>query len=887
MGLLSRLLGEGSEREIRRLEPIVQEINQLEPEMERLSAEALRAKTDEFRARIAEALDGVGEEARKAAAQEVLDDLLPEAFALVREASRRTIGQRHFDVQLMGGAILHKGKIAEMKTGEGKTLVATLPIYLNALLGRGGHLVTVNDYLSRRDAGWMAPIYHALGLSVAAIGHEFSGIYDLAYDDPHPHHDDRLNHFRPVTRREAYHADVTYGTNNEFGFDYLRDNMVLRVEDVVLGDLYYAIVDEVDFILIDEARTPLIISGMVEAPTERYKQFAQIVRRLTPGADYTVEEKIKNATLTEEGVTKVERILGIGNLSDPEHVDLMHHIQQAVRAHACYKKDVDYVVKDGQVIIVDEFTGRLMFGRRYSDGLHQAIEANEGVKVERESQTLATITFQNFFRMYQKLAGMTGTAKTEEEELQKIYNLPVVVIPTHKPMIRQDHPDVIFKNERAKWKAVVAEIEEWHKQGRPMLVGTRSIEKNETLSEMLRRRGIPHQLLNAKNHEKEAEIIAQAGRLGAVTVATNMAGRGVDIILGGNPPDPPEAEKVKALGGLHVVGTERHEARRIDNQLRGRSGRQGDSGSSRFYVALDDELMRIFGGERVAAWMDRLRIDEDTPIEANLVSRQIEGAQKKVEQYHFDVRKHVLEYDDVMNVQRKVIYEERRKVLRGENLRENLVDMIERLVEETVNLYCPSSVPRDEWDIPGLREAAAALIPHLADVREENLRGSSDEIIEFLLARALEAYEAKEREVGEETFREIERLILLQVFDRKWIDHLQNMESLREGIGLRAYAQASPLIEYQREGYDLFQQMLHDIQEEAVKFLLRVQVGPETPVPAPRVRQPVALGGRGSGAGGANPHASPAAREQRKIGRNDPCWCGSGKKFKKCHGRDV
>ena len=887
MGLLSRLLGEGSEREIRRLEPIVQEINQLEPEMERLSAEALRAKTDEFRARIAEALDGVAEEPRKAAAQEVLDDLLPEAFALVREASRRTIGQRHFDVQLMGGAILHKGKIAEMKTGEGKTLVATLPIYLNALLGRGGHLVTVNDYLSRRDAGWMAPIYHALGLSVAAIGHEFSGIYDLAYDDPHPHHDDRLNHFRPVTRREAYHADVTYGTNNEFGFDYLRDNMVLRVEDVVLGDLYYAIVDEVDFILIDEARTPLIISGMVEAPTERYKQFAQIVRRLTPGADYTVEEKIKNATLTEEGVTKVERILGIGNLSDPEHVDLMHHIQQAVRAHACYKKDVDYVVKDGQVIIVDEFPGRLCPGRRYSDGLHQAIEAQEGVKVERESQTLATITFQNFFRMYQKLAGMTGTAKTEEEELQKIYNLPVVVIPTHKPMIRQDHPDVIFKNERAKWKAVVAEIEEWHKQGRPMLVGTRSIEKNETLSEMLRRRGIPHQLLNAKNHEKEAEIIAQAGRLGAVTVATNMAGRGVDIILGGNPPDPPEAEKVKALGGLHVVGTERHEARRIDNQLRGRSGRQGDSGSSRFYVALDDELMRIFGGERVAAWMDRLRIDEDTPIEANLVSRQIEGAQKKVEQYHFDVRKHVLEYDDVMNVQRKLIYEERRKVLLGENLRENLVDMIERLVEETVNLYCPSSVPRDEWDIPGLREAAAVLIPHLADVREENLRGSSDEITEFLLARALEAYEAKEREVGEETFREIERLILLQVFDRKWIDHLQNMESLREGIGLRAYAQASPLIEYQREGYDFFQQMLHDIQEEAVKFLLRVQVGPETPVPAPRVRQPVALGGRGSGAGGANPHASPAAREQRKIGRNDPCWCGSGKKFKKCHGRDV
>src|SRR3990170_4288081 len=706
MGLLSRLLGEGSEREIRRLEPIVQEINQLEPEMERLSAEALRAKTDEFRARIAEALDGVAEESRKAAAQEVLDDLLPEAFALVREASRRTIGQRHFDVQLMGGAILHKGKIAEMKTGEGKTLVATLPIYLNALLGRGGHLVTVNDYLSRRDAGWMAPIYHALGLSVAAIGHEFSGVYDPTFDDPHPHHDDRLNHFRPATRREAYHADVTYGTNNEFGFDYLRDNMVLRVEDVVLGDLYYAIVDDVDFILIDEARTPLIISGMVEAPTERYKQFAQIVRRLTPGADYTVEEKIKNATLTEEGVTKVERILGIGNLSDPEHVDLMHHIQQAVRAHACYKKDVDYVVKDGQVIIVDEFTGRLMLGRRYSDGLHQAIEANEGVKVERESQTLATITFQNFFRMYQKLAGMTGTAKTEEEELQKIYNLPVAVIPTQRSMIREDFPDQIYKTERGKWKAVVEEIIHWHTQGRPILVGTRSIEKNEHLSDMLRRRGVPHELLNAKQHEREAEIIAQAGRLGAVTIATNMAGRGVDIILGGNPPDSAEAGRVRDLGGLHVIGTERHEARRIDNQLRGRSGRQGDPGSSRFYIGLDDELMRLFAGQRIAGIMDRLGIDESVPIEHPLVTRQIESAQKKVEQYHFDVRKHVLEYDDVMNVQRKVIYGERRKVLAGENVRDTILDILERLAGELVDAQAAPDAAREEWDLDGLREAA-------------------------------------------------------------------------------------------------------------------------------------------------------------------------------------
>ncbi len=889
MGLLQRLLGDASEKEIRRLEPIVQDINQLESEYERLSEDALRAKTEEFRADIAETLRDVPEERQKAAAQEALDGVLPEAFAAVREASKRTIGLRPFDVQLLGGAVLHKGKIAEMKTGEGKTLVATLPIYLNALRGRGAHLVTVNDYLSRRDAGWMGPIYHALGLSVAAIGHEFSGLYDPAFSDPHAHHDDRLNHFRPVTRREAYGADITYGTNNEFGFDYLRDNMVLRVEDIVLRDLYYAIVDEVDFILIDEARTPLIISGMVEAPVDRYRQFAQVVRRLTAGTDYTVEEKIKNATLTDEGVANLERLLGLGNMADPEHFDLMHHIHQALRALACYKKDVDYVVKDGQVIIVDEFTGRLMFGRRYSDGLHQAIEAAEGVKVERESQTLATITFQNFFRMYEKLAGMTGTAKTEEEELQNIYNLSVVVVPTHRAMVREDHTDVVYKSERAKWKAIVTEIEEEYKRGRPVLVGTRSIETNERLSEMLRRRGVAHQILNAKQHEREAETIAQAGRVGAVTVATNMAGRGVDIILGGNPPEPGEAEKVRQLGGLHVLGTERHEARRIDNQLRGRSGRQGDAGSSRFYVALDDELMRIFGGERVAAWMDRLRIDEDTPIEASLVSRQIQGAQKKVEQYHFDVRRHVLEYDDVMNVQRKVIYEERRKVLRGENLRENLVDMIERLIEDTVALYCPPGTPRDEWDVSGLQEAAGALVPALAEMREEDLRaGAADQVQELLTTRALEALEAKEQEVGAEAFPEIARLILLQVIDRKWIDHLHNMEALREGIGLRAYAQVSPLIEYQREGYDLFQEMLRDVQEETVKFLMRVQLEPNAAVPAPRARQPVALGGRGGG-GGPQPlggGAPSGAREHRKIGRNDPCWCGSGKKYKKCHGRE-
>ncbi|MDQ7821009.1 MAG: preprotein translocase subunit SecA [Armatimonadota bacterium] len=866
-GLLARLLGDTNARHLQRLAPLVDEINRLEPEIAALSDAALAGKTAEFRERLESG--------------ETLDDLLPEAFAVVREAARRTLGLRHFDVQLMGGIVLHQGKVAEMKTGEGKTLVATLPVYLNALTGAGVHVVTVNDYLARRDAGWMGPIYHALGLSVAVITHEFSGLYDPGFTDPHPHADDRLNHFRPITRREAYQADITYGTVSEFGFDYLRDNMALRPQDLVQRDLAYAIVDEVDFILIDEARTPLIISGMLEESTRKYYEFARLVERLTPGRDYTVDEKLRTAHLTEEGIARVERALGVQNLADIEHVDLMHHIQQALRAHACFRRDVDYVVKDGQVIIVDEFTGRLMFGRRYSDGLHQAIEAKENVRIERESQTLASITIQNYFRMYRKLAGMTGTAKTEEEELQKIYNLPVVVIPTHRPMIRQDLPDLVYKTERAKWRAVVEEIAHWHRLGRPVLVGTRSIEKNEALSEMLRRRGIPHQVLNAKHHEREAEIIAQAGRLGAVTIATNMAGRGVDIILGGNPPDPAEAEKVRELGGLHVIGTERHEARRIDNQLRGRAGRQGDPGSSRFYVALDDELMRLFAGQRVAAIMDRLGIDEDTPIEHPLVSRQIENAQKKVEQYHFDVRKHVLEYDDVLNVQRKVIYGERRKVLFGENLRENILDMIERLVDGLVDVHCPPDARPEEWDLAGLREAAARLIPPLADVALPE--GSRDALAQALRSAALAAYERKEQEVGPQTLREIERLVLLQTIDRKWIDHLYAMDSLREGIGLRAYAQVSPLIEYQREGYDLFQRMLTEIQEEAVQVLFRVQV--EGPAPAPR---PLAAPARRPVAAGTPRAAAPAAAGDgpRKLGRNDPCWCGSGKKYKKCHGRE-
>ena len=867
--LLTRLLGDSNTRELRRLQPLVDAITALEPEISALSDEALAGKTAEFKERLA--------------GGESPDDLLAEAFAVVREAARRTIGQRHFDVQLLGGMVLHQGKIAEMKTGESKTLVATLPVYLNALTGRGVHLVTVNDYLSRRDAGWMGPIYQFLGLSVATIAHDYSGLYEPAYTDPQPHADDRLNHFRPISRREAYAADLTYGTVSEFGFDYLRDNMALRVEDLVQRELVYAIVDEVDFILIDEARTPLIISGVLEESTRKYYDFARLVERLAAGRDYAVDEKIKTATLTEEGIARVEKLLGLENLADIEHVDTMHHIHQGLRAQACFKLDVDYVVKDGQVIIVDEFTGRLMFGRRYADGLHQAIEAKEHVKIERESQTLATITIQNYFRMYKKLAGMTGTAKTEEEELQKIYNLPVMVAPTHKPMIRQDFPDMIYKTEKAKFKAVVAEIEEWYKKGRPVLVGTRSIEKNEQLSQMLRRRGVPHELLNAKQHEREAEIIAQAGRRGAVTIATNMAGRGVDIILGGNPPDAAEGEHVRSVGGLHVIGTERHEARRIDNQLRGRSGRQGDSGSSRFYISLEDELMRLFAGQRIAGIMDRLGIDEETPIEHQLVTRQIEGAQKKVEQYHFDIRKHVLEYDDVMNVQRKLIYGERRKVLHGENIRDNILDMMERVVTDLVDAHCPPDAGPEEWDLDGLAEGAAQLIPPLGEVALPEQAGR-EAITPTLASAALAAYERKEQEIGAERLREVERLVLLQTIDRKWIDHLYNMEALREGIGLRAYAQVSPLIEYQREGYNLFQQMLAEIQEETVQFLFRVQIestdGPRPRRSTVRVREPAAVAAP-AGGGRSDP-----AHARRKIGRNDPCWCGSGKKYKKCHGKD-
>ncbi|MBX6754930.1 MAG: preprotein translocase subunit SecA, partial [Thermorudis peleae] len=688
-GFLSKIFGDPNERELKRLRKIVDSINALEPEMQALSDEALRAKTEEFKARLAEG--------------ETLDDLLPEAFATVREAARRTINMRHFDVQLMAGIVLHEGKIAEMKTGEGKTLVATLPLYLNALLGRGCHLVTPNDYLARVGGGWMGPIYHFLGLRVGVICHEFSAIYDPEYQDPNPSPDDRLNHWRPVSRREAYLADITYGTNNEFGFDYLRDNLVYRPEDLVQRELYYAIVDEVDNILIDEARTPLIISGPAHETVDRYYQFAQIARQLKKDVHYTVDLKYRAITLTDAGIDRVEQLLNIPpgqSLYDDRYADLVHYLEQALKAKELFHRDRDYIVRDGEIIIVDEFTGRLMPGRRYSEGLHQAIEAKEGVRVRSETVTQATITFQNYFRMYEKLAGMTGTAATEAEEFATIYNLEVVVIPTHKPMIRIDYPDVVYRTEEAKFRAVVREIKEMHAQGRPVLVGTTSIEKSEYLSNLLKREGIPHEVLNAKHHEREALIVAKAGQPGAVTIATNMAGRGTDIVLG-----PGVAEK----GGLHVIGTERHEARRIDNQLRGRAGRQGDPGSSRFFVSLEDELLRRFGSDRIQGLLNRLGVDDDTPIEHPLVSRTIESAQTKVEGYNFDLRKHLVEYDNVINKHREVIYAERRKIIQGENLRDNVLAMIERQVAQMVE-QAFTREGTDGPDVEGLARACCGLL---------------------------------------------------------------------------------------------------------------------------------------------------------------------------------
>ena len=862
MSVLTKVLGDSNAREVKRHLERVAEITELEPLIEKLAPEELKAKTAEFRERLANG--------------EQLDDVLVEAFAVVREAARRTIGLRPFDVQLVGGIVLHNGTIAEMKTGEGKTLVAVLPLYLNALEGKGAHLITVNDYLARRDAGWNAPIYHALGMSVAVIGHEMSLVYDPGYlDETHP--DPRLQHLRPVTRAEAYQADITYGTNSEFGFDYLRDNMAVDLSQCVQRGLNYAIVDEVDSILIDEARTPLIISGQAQESTEKYYQYAKLIPRLAT-EDYTVDEKTKSAALTEEGIAKIERWTGVKNVYELEHVDEAHQINQALKAFTLYKRDRDYLVKDGEVIIVDEFTGRQQPGRRWADGLHQAVEAKEGVKVQQETQTLATITYQNYFRLYKKLAGMTGTAVTEAEEFDKIYKLQVVVIPTHKPMIRDDRPDLIYKTEDAKFNAVADEIQEVASAGRPVLVGTVSVEKSERLARLLEKRGVRHEVLNAKQHEREALIVANAGQPSAVTIATNMAGRGTDIVLG-----PAVAEG----GGLHIVGTERHESRRIDNQLRGRAGRQGDPGSSRFFLALDDDLMRIFGGERIKGMMNMLRVADDEPIESRMVSRQIEGAQTKVEGHNFDARRYLVEYDDVMNKQREIIYGERRKVLEGVDLRELVLSWVRKVVEDAVNERCESRHP-DNWDLEGLVVQLGLVfpLPPFSELAADEFGETKEAVVERLMQYAQTAYEAKETEMTEPMMRKVEQFVVLKTIDSKWISYLTMMEHFKEGIGLRAFGQKDPLVEYKNEAFQAFQELLNDIQFDIASTVFRVQLVNEPPKPPPPPRQvmgptralePMAAGGNGG--------ASPAPVPAGKIGRNDPCYCGSGKKYKKCHGR--
>lgn len=865
--ILKKIFGTKNERELKRLWPIVERINSLEAKISSLSDSSLRSKTDEFKDRIK--------------ASETLDDLLPEAFAVVREVAKRTLRMRHFDVQLIGGIVLHEGKIAEMKTGEGKTLVATLPVYLNALTGKGVHVVTVNDYLAKRDAQWMGPIYEFLGLSVGVIVH---GLTD-------------------EERQRAYNSDITYGTNNEFGFDYLRDNMKYDLSHYVQRELNYAIVDEVDSILIDEARTPLIISGPSEESTDKYYKIDRIIPKLRKGIDFTIDEKARTVILTEEGNSRVEQLLGISNLYDPSNIELVHHVLQGLRAHHLFKRDVDYVVRDGEVIIVDEFTGRLMPGRRWSDGLHQAIEAKEGVKIESENQTLATITFQNYFRMYKKLAGMTGTADTEAEEFAKIYNLDVVVIPTNKPMIRVDYPDAIYKTERAKFNAVIKEIEELHRKGQPVLVGTISIEKSEILSSMLKKKGIPHSVLNAKYHEREAEIIAQAGRSGSVTIATNMAGRGTDIILGGNPEGlarqflagkndyseeewqealrkaeeicKKDREKVVDLGGLHILGTERHEARRIDNQLRGRSGRQGDPGSSRFYISLEDDLMRIFGSDRIAGLMGRLGMDEDVPIENRMVSKAIENAQKRVEAHNFDIRKHLLEYDDVMNKQRTEIYAFRREILQGEGLKERIFQIIDDTIDELLEIYCPESKYHEEWDIKGLKDSLFGIFA----VSIENFTNDVNSLREFLSETIKSAYEKKEREIGNEMMRYLEKVIFLQVLDAQWKDHLLAMDHLKEGIGLRGYGQRDPLTEYKKEAFEIFADMTDRISMDTITRLFKIQVRSEDEKITRRPVQRQVRYNRGEEAEQNQP-----VIKGKKIGRNDPCPCGSGKKYKKCCG---
>ncbi len=839
MKFLTKVFGSKNERDLKKMQPVVERINALEPAVQTMTDEELRAQTGRFKERVERG--------------EALEELLPEAFAAVREASRRTLKMRHFDMQLVGGMVLHEGKIAEMKTGEGKTLVATLPAYLNALSGRGMHIITVNDYLARRDTEWMGHIFRFLGLAVGTIVH---GLTD-------------------AERLVAYKADITYGTNNEFGFDYLRDNMKFERAGLVQRELHYAIVDEVDSILVDEARTPLIISGPAEKSTDLYYHVNGLIPRLAREQDYTIDEKARTATLTEEGVARCEKLMQVDNLYDPLHIELLHHIQQALKAHALFKLDVDYIVKEGEVIIVDEFTGRLMPGRRYSEGLHQALEAKEGVTIENENQTLATITFQNYFRMYAKLAGMTGTADTEAAEFKKIYNLDVMVVPTHKPMIRTDFADVIYKTKREKYEAALDEIEALHATGQPVLVGTINIDVSEQLSKKLKVRGIPHEVLNAKHHEKEAEIVARAGQRGAVTISTNMAGRGTDIVLG---------EGVVALGGLHILGTERHESRRIDNQLRGRSGRQGDPGSSRFYMALEDDLLRIFGGERITGLMEKLGLEDGEPIEHNLISRAIENAQTKVEAHNFEIRKHLLEYDDVMNQQRKVIYEQRREILMGKDLKETIQEMIREAAGRVTTGLVDDKTHPEFWD---LKEIGDAVYKQF-NFRLEGLTPAAVETMtpealsEMIGNEALRIYASREAMVGGENFRRLEHIVMLQTVDTLWKDHLLSMDHLKEGIGLRGYAQQNPLLVYKKEGFELFENLMARIEEETLGILFRVQIQAPERIETLQARreQPLVFSGSGGGR-----RSAPPARSTDKVGRNSPCPCGSGKKYKKCCGR--
>ncbi len=909
MSWLTSLFGDPNAREVAKLRSVVDRISALEGSVSGLSDEALRAKTVEFKDRLAKG--------------ESLDDMLTEVFATAREVSKRVLKQRQYDVQLIGGLALHHGTIAEMRTGEGKTLTAIAPVYLNALTGKGVHVVTVNDYLARRDAVWMGQVYHALGLSVACIQHAGSFVYDPSFKAEPQHDPERdatgsfrvdMDYLRPVSRREAYHADITYGTNNEFGFDYLRDNMAMKAEEMVQRELHFAVVDEVDSILIDEARTPLIISAPAAEATDAYYKYAELVAKLVKDEDYKVDEKMRSTTLTDNGINKLEQWLNIENLYIQGGIKTVHHIEQALRAEALFRKDRDYVVRDGEVIIVDEFTGRMMQGRRYSEGLHQAIEAKERVEIQRESVTLATVTFQNYFRLYEKLAGMTGTAATEAEEFHKIYKLEVLAIPTNKDNRRTDSPDRVYQNQIGKLKAVVREIKERHAKGQPVLVGTVSIEKNELLSEMLRQAGVPHQVLNAKNHEKEAEIIAQAGRKGAVTVATNMAGRGVDIILGGNPPTAEEAEVIRGLGGLHVLGTERHESRRIDNQLRGRSGRQGDPGSTQFYLSMEDDLMRIFGKstQRVKNLMGSLKIPDDEPIENKMLTSQLAAAQKKVEGHNFDIRKHLLEYDDVLNKHRTVIYKKRREIMLATTqatqehkspLEPIITEMIESEVEQLVSFHTASD-DAGAWDMEKIEDGARAILPNGANVKgaiEKSDYVSKDDvvaqrtaIIEAIMDLVHMAYAEFSGNLGDPAIQiEIEKVVSLRALDDLWINHLEGIDYLRHGVGLQGYGQRDPLVEYKREAYRMFQQLLATFNQRVAHTIFKIQISKQEAEQELRRMQPMAKPVQLSGAAKTSDELSGAPQKVevdpkfKDIGRNDACPCGSGKKYKKCHGLNA